>query len=79
MQYIYVGTTELKALAVGLTTGLVYGALNLPIPAPGVLGGNIAILFTFIGLVTVGLLRHEIVIGRPRRPEPDPAPPAVPR
>lgn len=65
MQYIYVGSTEIKALVVGLTTGIIYGALDLPIPAPAVLGGNIAILFTFVGLVIVGMLRREIAIGRP--------------
>ena len=71
MQYIYVGSTEIKALVVGLTTGVIYGALNLPIPAPAVLGGNIAILFTFIGLVIVGMLRREIAIGRPPSTDPD--------
>lgn len=67
LQYVYVGPTEVKALIVGLVTGVLYGALNLPIPAPGVLGGNLAILFTFIGLVIVGVIRHEMVIGRPPR------------
>ncbi|PSR21044.1 MAG: XapX domain-containing protein [Sulfobacillus acidophilus] len=65
MQYVYFGKTELKALIVGLITGALYGVLNLPIPAPNVLGGNLAILFTFIGLVIVGLWRHEIKLGRP--------------
>lgn len=64
-EYVYVGKTEIKALIVGLVTGIIYGALNLPIPAPNVLGGNLAILFTFIGLLIVGLIRHEMVIGRP--------------
>lgn len=63
--HIFVGRTEIKALAVGLATGALYGALQLPIPAPNVLGGNLAILFTFIGLVTVGLFRREIAFGRP--------------
>lgn len=64
-EYVYVGKTEIKALIVGLVTGVLYGALSLPIPAPNVLGGNLAILFTFIGLLIVGLMRHEMVIGRP--------------
>lgn len=64
-QYVYIGPTEIRALIVGLVTGLIYGALNLPIPAPGVLGGNLAILFTFIGLVIVGMVRGEIALGRP--------------
>lgn len=63
--YIYVGTTEIKALIVGLVTGALYGVLNLPIPAPNVLGGNLAILFTFVGLVIIGLIRHEMALGRP--------------
>lgn len=65
MQYVYFGKTELKALIVGLITGALYGVLNLPIPAPNVLGGNLAILFTFIGLLIVGLWRHEMKLGRP--------------
>lgn len=66
MEYIYIGQTELKALTVGLVTGIIYGMLNLPIPAPNVLGGNLAILFTFIGFVTVGLIRGEMKFGRPK-------------
>lgn len=65
MQYVYFGKTELKAAIVGLITGALYGVLNLPIPAPNVLGGNLAILFTFIGLLIVGLWRHEMKLGRP--------------
>jgi XapX domain-containing protein len=65
VQYVYFGKTELKALIVGLITGALYGVLNLPIPAPNVLGGNLAILFTFIGLLIVGLWRHEMKLGRP--------------
>jgi len=65
VQYVYWGRTETKALIVGLVTGGIYGALNLPIPAPGVLGGNLAILFTFIGLVLVGMLRGELALGKP--------------
>ena len=65
MQYVFVGKSEIKALIVGLVTGALYGALNLPIPAPNVLGGNLAILFTFLGLVIVGMIRREIKLGRP--------------
>ena len=65
VHYVYIGRTELKALAVGLVTGMLYGLLKLPIPAPNVLGGNLAILFTFVGLVIVGMVRKEIVLGRP--------------
>jgi len=65
MQYIYIGGTELKALTVGLITGLIYGFFNLPIPAPNVLGGNLAILFTFIGIVIVGIIRKEVKFGKP--------------
>jgi XapX domain-containing protein len=65
MNYVYVGKTELLALVVGLVTGAIYGSLNLPIPAPNVLGGNLAILFTFTGLVIVGLIRSEVKFGRP--------------
>lgn len=63
--YIYVGKTELVALFVGLITGFVYSLLNLPIPAPPVLGGILAIIFTFIGLIIVQLFRHEASFGRP--------------
>lgn len=73
--YVYVGKTEIKALIVGLVTGALYGSLNLPIPAPGVLGGNLAVLFTFIGLVIVGLLRREMALGKPPVDEQ----PSVPR
>lgn len=66
-EYVYVGQTELKALTVGLVTGALYGALDLPIPAPNVLGGNLAILFTFVGLLIIGLMRGEMAIGRPPR------------
>jgi len=71
-EYVYVGKTEIKALIVGLVTGALYGALNLPIPAPNVLGGNLAILFTFIGLLTIGLLRREMALGRPPKVEQTP-------
>lgn len=65
MNYVYIGKTEILALVVGLITGAIYGGLNLPIPAPNVLGGNLAILFTFVGLVIVGLIRGEVKFGPP--------------
>lgn len=64
-QYVFIGKVEIEALIVGLITGLIYGGLNLPIPAPPVLGGNLAILFTFVGLIIVGLARHEVAFGHP--------------
>ncbi|MDP9377204.1 MAG: DUF1427 family protein [Actinomycetota bacterium] len=64
-QYIYVGKTELVALVVGLVTGFLYSLLNLPIPAPPVLGGILAIIFTYIGLVIVQIMRKEASFGRP--------------
>ncbi len=64
-QHIYVGRTEIVALAVGLVTGFIYSLLDLPIPAPNVLGGIMAIIFTYIGLVIVQLLRKEASFGRP--------------
>lgn len=64
-QYIYVGRAELVALVVGLVTGFLYSLLNLPIPAPPVLGGIMAIIFTYIGLVIVQMMRKEASFGRP--------------
>ena len=70
-QHIYVGKTEILALGVGLITGSIYSWLELPIPAPNVLGGILAIIFTYIGLVIVQLLRKEASFGAPppARPE----------
>lgn len=65
MQYVYIGKTELVALLVGLTTGFIYSWLRLPIPAPGVLGGIFAIIFTYIGYLIVQKIRGEIVFGKP--------------
>lgn len=65
MQYVYVGKTELVALLVGLTTGFIYSWLRLPIPAPGVLGGIFAIIFTYIGYLIVQKIRGEITFGKP--------------
>ena len=60
MEYLYVGRNELVALVVGLVTGFLYSLLNLPIPAPNVLGGILAIIFTFAGYVIVKLVRKQI-------------------
>lgn len=65
MEYVYVGRTELVALLVGLITGAIYSYLNLPIPAPNVLGGILAIIFTFIGYVIVQKIRGRITFGAP--------------
>jgi XapX domain-containing protein len=70
-QYIYVGRTEITALVVGLVTGFIYSLLDLPIPAPNVLGGILAIIFTYIGLVIVQVIRKEAAFGPPPRPEVD--------
>lgn len=77
MHYIYIGKTEVLALIVGLVTGAIYGLLNLPIPAPPVLGGAIAVTFTFIGLAIVQMLRGEAKFGRPPREEPAPPIPGL--
>lgn len=61
MNHIGIGPTELEASGVGLFTGLLYSWLRAPIPAPGVLGGILAIWGTFAGLVIVELLRHQVI------------------
>lgn len=65
MEYIYIGRSELVALVVGLITGFLYSLLTLPIPAPNVLGGILAIIFTYVGYVLVKLYRKQIAFGRP--------------
>lgn len=65
MEYVYVGRNELVALVVGLVTGALYTWLNLPIPAPNVLGGILAIIFTFIGYLIVQKIRGVITFGAP--------------
>lgn len=60
MIHITIGSTELLASLVGLVTGLIYGTLRLPIPAPNVLGGILAIWGTFAGLVIVQLIRGQV-------------------
>jgi XapX domain-containing protein len=70
-QYIYIGRTEITALVVGLVTGFIYSLLDLPIPAPNVLGGILAIIFTYIGLVIVQMVRKEATFGPPPTAEID--------
>ena len=65
MQYVYVGRNELVALLVGLVTGALYSWLHLPIPAPNVLGGILAIIFTFIGYLIVQKIRGQVAFGAP--------------
>lgn len=60
MNHITIGSVELMASLVGIVTGLIYGTLRLPIPAPNVLGGILAIWGTFIGLVFVQAIRGEV-------------------
>ena len=50
-------TIEFQASLVGLVTGILYSWLRLPIPAPNVLGGILAIWGTYIGLVIVQALK----------------------
>ncbi len=61
MDHIVMGATEISASIVGLVTGLLYGGLRLPIPAPNVLGGILAIWGTFIGLVIVQVFRGQVI------------------
>lgn len=65
MEYVYIGRNELVAFVVGLVTGFIYSLLNLPIPAPPVLGGILAIIFTFIGYLIVQKYRNLITFGAP--------------
>lgn len=61
MNHIMIGYTEIAASLVGLVTGLLYGFLRLPIPAPNVLGGILAIWGTFIGLVIVQAFKGQVI------------------
>ncbi len=60
MVQISLGLIELQAAIVGLVTGILYTAVNAPIPAPNVLGGIFAIVGTFIGYVAVAALRNQL-------------------
>jgi XapX domain-containing protein len=63
MMNITLGAVELQAAIVGLVTGLLYTAVRAPIPAPNVLGGILAIIGTFIGLVAVAAMRGQLTFG----------------
>jgi len=65
MLYVYVGRNEIVALIVGLITGFLYSLLSLPIPAPPVLGGILAIIFTFIGYLIIQKMRGQVTFGAP--------------
>lgn len=65
MEYVYVGRSELVALVVGLITGALYSWLELPIPAPNVFGGILAIIFTYIGYLIVQKYRGVVAFGQP--------------
>jgi XapX domain-containing protein len=41
----------LQSLATGAACGLVFGLLNLPIPAPGVFAGILGIVGIFVGFL----------------------------
>lgn len=60
MNHITIGVVEIAAAGVGLVTGLLYGALRLPIPAPNVLGGVLAVWGTFIGMSAIQLLQGQL-------------------
>lgn len=65
MTHVYIGRNEIVALIVGLITGSIYSWLKLPIPAPNVLGGILAIIFTYAGYLIVQKYRGEVRFGRP--------------
>lgn len=65
-EHVYIGRNEIVALVVGLVTGTLYSWLNLPIPAPNVLGGILAIIFTYVGYLIVQKCRKAVVFGRPK-------------
>ena len=65
-EHVYVGRNEIAALIVGLVTGTLYSWLNLPIPAPNVLGGILAIVFTYVGYLIVQMFRKAVVFGAPK-------------
>lgn len=66
-EHVYIGRNEIVALVVGLVTGTLYSWLSLPIPAPNVLGGIFAIIFTYIGYLIVQVMRKAVVFGPPKK------------
>jgi len=46
---------DLEALVVGIVVGLVFGRLDLPIPAPPALAGLLGIVGIFVGYKLAGL------------------------
>ena len=68
MEYVYIGRNEVVAAIVGLITGTLYSWLELPIPAPNVFGGILAIIFTFAGYLTVQKYRGVVMFGAPPKP-----------
>lgn len=66
-EHVYIGRNEIVALVVGLITGTLYSWLSLPIPAPNVLGGIFAIIFTYVGYLIVQVTRKAVVFGRPKK------------
>ena len=67
MEHVYIGRNEIVALIVGLVTGTLYTWLDLPIPAPPVLGGICAIIFTYVGYLIVQRSRKAVVFGPPKK------------
>lgn len=66
-EHVYIGRNEIVALIVGLITGALYTWMKLPIPAPNVFGGILAIIFTYIGYLIVQVLRKAVVFGAPKK------------
>lgn len=64
-EHVYIGRNEIVATIVGLITGGLYSWLNLPIPAPNVFGGILAIIFTFVGYVIIQKSRGVLAFGPP--------------
>lgn len=65
-EHVYIGRNEIVALIVGLITGALYTWLDLPIPAPNVFGGILAIIFTYAGYLIVQMFRKAVVFGPPK-------------
>lgn len=65
IQHIHLGTTEWRSLVLGLVIGAIFGAMQLPIPVPNVVGGNLAITGVFIGMIIVGVYRNQVKFRKP--------------